>query len=372
MRGSPTFLATFVSLVCALGARATEWNVIQQQGRNYVSFENVAEFYRFPAYSHANRTISLRGDRHGLRAQAGTSEMYINGVRFFTHFPLLERADEHLISAVDIGKIVEPVLRPSRIANARKVETVVLDPGHGGTDQGTANAWGSEKAFALDVAMTAREQLLQTGFKVEMTRKDDTGLSLEERVAFANRFQNAVFISIHFNSASGGAGVESYALAPEGIVSTASPGEHHAPADDSQPDQGNVQDLQNIALTAAVHASVLSRLTPYDRGVRHARFKVLRNIHLPAVLLEAGFLSDPVEGRRIATAHYRQQLGMAIAQGVQSYNAAVNYRAQNDTFAVVRKNLPPHSASITAPLHSEEPVVAAAPEEPSVSIHGGE
>ncbi len=345
----------FIALALSLVSRAwaTEWNVIKQGSRDYVTFENVAEFYRFAEYSHANRTISLRSDRRAIRAQAGTDELQINGVRFFTCHPLLERANGNLISAADVGKIIEPVLRPSRIHDAQKVTTVILDPGHGGTDQGTANQWGTEKAFALDVALAARQQLQQAGFKVEMTRTDDTGISLEERIEFANRFTNAVFISIHFNSGSGGAGVESYRLAPVGIVSNASTGENHIMSSDAQPSEGNAQDAQNVALTAAIHASVLSRVSAFDRGVRHGRFKVLRHIRVPAVLLEAGFLNDPAEGQRIATQQYRQQLGLAIAQGVQSYDAAVNYRAPGSSFAIVRAKLPLHTRSITEPLSPE-------------------
>ena len=356
--------------VFPLLAAATEWRVLRHQGREYVTFANVAEFYHFPEYTHANRTISLRSDRRGIRAQAGTSDLYINGVRFFTLFPLVMQGDESLISAVDVSKLIEPVLRPSRIANAQKVETVVLDPGHGGTDQGTASHWGTEKAFTLDVAMTAREHLLRAGFKVEMTRSDDAGLSLDERVEFANRFPNAVFVSIHFNAGTGGAGVESYALAPEGVPSSVG-GEHHAGATDVQPNAGNAQDGLNVALTAAVHAAVLSRLSTFDRGVRHARFKVLRNVRIPAILLEGGFLNDPAEGQRIATAQYRQQLAAAIAQGVQNYDTAVNYRSSNASFAVVRANLPPHARSITEPLHAHVPAEPVA-QEPSVSINGGD
>ena len=340
-----------LTFLLAASASATEWNVIKQQGRDYVTFDNVAEFYRFGEYSHANRTISLRSDHRALRAQVGTDEMFINGVRFFTCHPLLERDATNLISAADVGKIIEPVLRPSRIQNARKIETVILDPGHGGDDQGTANQWGTEKSFALEVAQNAREQLLRAGFKVEMTRTTDNAISLEDRIEFANRFSQAVFVSIHFNSGSGGAGVETYRLAPAGVISNASNGERHLFATDAQPDEGNAQDAQNIALAAAVHASVLSCLGGFDRGVRHGRFKVLRQIRVPAVLLEGGFLNDPAEGQRIATAQYRQQLGQAIAQGVQSYNAAVNYRAPENNFAVVRVNFPPHARSITEPLH---------------------
>ena len=205
-------------------AAATEWKIVKQNGRDYVSFANLAEFYHFGEYSHANRTISLRSDRRGILAHAETNEIRINGVKFYTLYPLEMQNGESLISAVDVGKIVEPVLRPSRIKNAQKIETVVLDPGHGGTDDGTRNQWGSEKGFALDVAMIARDQLQRAGFKVEMTRSTDVGISLEERVEFANRFTNAVFVSIHFNAGTGGAGVESYALAPEGVPSTQSGG----------------------------------------------------------------------------------------------------------------------------------------------------
>ena len=289
-----------------------------------MTFANVAQFYRFPEYTRVSRNVSLRGERRGIRAQAGTSELSINGVRFFTDFPIIAGNDEDLISAMDINKIIEPVLRPSKIAGAQKIETVVLDPGHGGSDQGAANRWGSEKNYALDVALTAREQLLRSGYKVEMTRAGDVPASLDERVNFANRFSNAVFVSIHFNSSNGGAGVESYALAPAGVPSNAS-SENHVSANDTQWCQGNAEDSLNIALTAAVHASVLSRLAVFDRGVRHARFRVLRDIKIPAVLMECGFLSDPYEGQRIATPQYRQQLGVAIAKAVENYDAAVNF-----------------------------------------------
>lgn len=363
-----------LALLLAPYAHAAEWNVIAHGGRDYVTFGNVAEFYHFGEFSQANRTVSLRSEHRGIRAQADTSELYINGVRFFTNFPIASQAGESLISATDVGKIIEPVLRPSRLEGARKIDTVVLDPGHGGTDQGSSSHWGTEKGFALDVAMTAREQLLRAGFKVEMTRTTDTGLSLDERADFANRFPNAVFVSIHFNSASGGAGVESYALAPEGVASNATPGENHSSAMDLLRNPGNEQDSANMALTAAVHAAVLSRVGAFDRGVRHARFKVLRNIKVPALLLEGGFLSDEAEGARIATAQYRQQLGAAIAQGVQAYNAAVNYRAGSPatTFASVRANLPPHAHSITEPLSAHLSGNTTAPEEPSVSINAGE
>jgi N-acetylmuramoyl-L-alanine amidase len=361
--------ASFV--LCARFSLAADWKVIRLQDRDYVSFANVAQFYRFPQYTRVNRDVSLRNNRRGLRAQAGTSELNINGVRFFTDFPILANSDDTLVSAMDVSKIIEPILRPNRIHNAQKVETVVLDPGHGGDDQGAAGEWGTEKEFALDVALTAREQLQHAGFKVEMTRSGDVARSLEERVDFANRFSNAVLISIHFNTSNGGAGVESYALAPAGVRSNAAT-ENHASVTDTQACLGNVQDEQNMALAAAVHGAVLSRVSVFDRGVHHARFHVLRNIVIPGVLLEGGFLSHHEEGRRIATPQYRRQLGLAIAQAVQNYDAAVNFRSGGATLAVATNNLPPHEHSITEPLREDIPPAPNHVDKPSISIDAGQ
>ena len=350
---------------------ADDWTVLRPNNRPYVTFGNVAQFYQFPEYTRVSRTVSLRSERRTIRAQAGTSELSINGVRFFTHFPLLNNNGEDLISVMDVSKIIEPVLRPSRIARSEKVDTVVLDPGHGGSDNGASSSWGSEKFFTIDVALAARRELIRAGYRVEMTRATDTAVSLEDRVNFANRFPRAVFVSIHFNSSAGDAtGVETYALAPEGVTSNMS-SEHHVSAADVARHAGNVQDERNIALTASIHANVLSKLAAFDRGVRHARFHVLRDVKIPAVLVEGGFISSAAEGERIATSYYRQQLAVAIAQGIQNYNAAVNYRTQGANFAVAKVTLPPHGRPISEPLGADtSPQQQHHP--PSISISAGE
>jgi len=363
-------LALFLALIASV-AWAGDWTVVRLRDRSYVTFANVAQFYQFPEYTRVSRTVSLRSERRVIRAQAGTSEFTINNVRFFSNFPLLSSGEDDLISVMDVSKIIEPVLRPSRIHNAKKVETVVLDPGHGGTDQGASSRWGTEKGFALDVALAARKELTRAGYRVEMTRINDVAVSLEERVNFANRFPNAVFVSIHFNSSAGGAGVESYSLAPEGVPSNAS-SEHHVSGADQGRHAGNALDGQNIALTASIHAAVLSKVSAFDRGVRHARFHVLRDIKIPAVLLEGGFISDPTEGQRISTGYYRQQLGAAIARGIQNYDAAVNYRAGATNFAVAKTKLPPHAHSITEPLGADKPLEPNPHHPPSISINAGE
>lgn len=364
-----TVCALIAILLLAIAAPAEDWTVVRPNNRPYVSFGNVAQFYQFPEYTRVNRTVSLRSERRTIRAQGGTSELSINGVRFWTHFPLLNQNDQDLISVMDVSKIIEPVLRPSRIQKSQKVDTVVLDPGHGGHDNGASSPWGSEKNFTLDVALAARRELMKAGYRVEMTRATDTYVSLDERVNIANRFAHAVFVSIHFNSSAGGFGIETFALAPEGVTSNMFT-EQHVSAADVARHAGNAQDEHNIALTASIHASVLSRLGAFDRGVKHSRFHVLRDVKIPAVLVEGGFLSSPSEGQKISTSYYRQRLAAAIAQGIQNYNAAVNYRNQAASFAIAKANVPPHTRSITEPLGIETPAELK-DHPPSISIDGG-
>jgi hypothetical protein len=164
--------------------------------------------------------------------------------------------------------------------------------------------------------------------------------------------------------------LESYALPPVGVSSNAA---NEPSVADLRVCSGNAQDEQNIALAAAVHATVLSKMSMFDRGVRHARFHVLRNIKIPAVLIECGFLSNAGEGQRIATAQFREQVGAAIAQGVEHYDAAVNYKATpTSTFVTAKVTLPPHTRSISEPLSAYVPDDVAPPDQPSVSISGGQ
>lgn len=322
-----------------LAAPASGWTLVSYQGRDYVSFADVAEFYHFPNYARDRNEVRLRGDQRALRAKDGSSEFFINGVRFFTCFPLVSHDDHVLISAADVSKIIEPLLRPSRVTGAQAIETVVLDPGHGGDDAGATVSFGAEKDFTLDLALRARAALLREGFKVEMTRSDDHAVSLPERAAFANRFAHAVFICLHFNAAQGASGLESYALSPDGAPSNAS-SENHPASSDVQWHVGNAVDAANMALTAALHGAILKDLRLIDRGVRHARFHVLRDVKIPSTLIEGGFLSDPTEGPRIANPEFRERLATAIAQGVATYNRAVNYRSEEPGQAANNSSAP--------------------------------
>jgi N-acetylmuramoyl-L-alanine amidase len=251
-------------------------------------------------------------------------------------FPIIKVDDRILMSRMDLSKLVEQVLRPAKIA-AKPVRTVVLDAGHGGFDQGAQSILGSEKDFALDVVKRTRELLLRAGFNVRLTRSADIFVPLEDRAAFANRQSNAVFVSVHFNAGAReeAGGIETYSLAPRGVPST---NNVNFCLVDFQPCMSNVRDPENIALATAMHAALITRVGGSDRGIKRARFIVLRDNNIPGVLIEGGFLTNPQDRVRIAAPIYRQLLAQAILQGIVSYNRALNRGSSSEQIMVKRSD----------------------------------
>lgn len=309
------------SLGANASAQQNDWKIVKRDGRDYIPLENVGKFYQLGDVQNVGNNFTFRTQHRSLRGQRGSREFYINNLKFILSYPIQEVDGKLLISRMDLTKLVEPVMRPNRISSAGKITTVVLDPGHGGHDNGATSIYGQEKQFTLDVALRARAILQKAGYRVVMTRSNDRFVPLEERARIANRHANAVFISIHFNSASTGAsGVETFSLAPRGVPSMANDG----PAlSDYTPCPGNARDAENIALACATHASLVYNSRLFDRGIKRARFVVIREVTTPGVLLEGGFLSNPNDARLIATAAYRQQLAISIAQAVRNYRNAV-------------------------------------------------
>ncbi len=319
-------IRTWVILLLAVcTAQAGEWTLIKRGGRDYVTLENVAKFYQLNSITRTGNSLSLAGGGHILRGSNGSSELFINNLKFILSYPVEDYEGQPMISRMDLVKVVDPVLRPSRIPSAGLVDTVVLDPGHGAQDNGAWGPYGFEKTYALDVAFRARQLLQAMGLKVYLTRTSDVFIPLEGRVQFANHFRNALFIAIHFNSGQSAAtGVETYTLAPRGVPSMAADGPRLS---DLNPCPDNINDPENMALACAMHASMVSATGMYDRGIKRARFVVIRDITVPGVLVEGGFLSNPADARRIATPEYRQTLAAAIARAVRNYRNAVGATA---------------------------------------------
>jgi len=203
------------------------------------------------------------------------------------------------------------------------VRTVCLDPGHGGKDPGNQVGSNQEKQYNLLLAQEVRAQLALAGLKVRLTRSSDTFIELPARPGLARHWRADLFVSLHFNAADASRstvqGAEVYCMTPVGASSTNARGEGSG----SGWSPGNRHNDQNLLLSYQVQKALTRNLPVEDRGVRRARFAVLRDATMPAVLIEAGFLSHPAEGRLIHSAAYRQKIAHAIVEGLLAYKRAV-------------------------------------------------
>ena len=113
---------------------AVEWHVIKVNGRDFLAVDNIAKFYGFSNPVVDGQNIKLSSDKNELRFRVGSREMLLNGVRNWLSFPVFVHNGKILVSRIDLAKTLEPQLRPNMIKNLGRVQTIVLDPGHGGFD----------------------------------------------------------------------------------------------------------------------------------------------------------------------------------------------------------------------------------------------
>src|ERR1700682_4178087 len=315
-----------------------DWQVIKVGPRDYLSADNMAKFYGLLGnVDSTGKTVVLNDGRNQLQLTLGSREAIVNGVRNWLCFPVIAQDGKFLVSRIDLAKTIEPQLRPQMIQPKGKVQTVVLDAGHGGFDKGARNGSGTEKEYALDVARQLRPLLQAKGFKVILTRENDVFLPLELRAHIANQTRDSIFVSIHFNATSNrdATGFEIFFLTPRAAPST---------ADDAlalsfiNRQAGSAVDAQSFELSAAVYHSMLGHIPEFDRGIKRARFAVLRLTKIPAILVEGGFLSETSDSKLVASPAWRWQLAGGISVGIENYrNAtekkqrpmlAVDYRAR--------------------------------------------
>ena len=314
------FVFASVVLPFSIAIAAVEWQVIKINGHDYLSIDNISKFYGLPAeVIPSGAKIQSETANHPLEFVSGSREAMINGARSWLCFPVIEQDGKSLVSRTDLAKTIEPLVRPHRVADVGKVQTVVLDPGHGGHDKGQVSRYGAEKDFALDVARKLRPILQAKGFRVIMTREGNYFVPLEVRAKIANSARNSIFVSIHFNATNddpNATGFEIFSFTPRGAPST-SDGNVTSRSFNMQP--GSSVDAQSMALSACIYHSVLGQLREYDRGIKRARFAVLRLTTVPAVLLECGFLTERGESKLISNKDWRAKLAGAIGVGIENY-----------------------------------------------------
>ncbi len=263
--------------------------------------------------------FSARTSNGLLLVRAGSRSGYWNGMEFRLSFAPQMLNGQCYLDALDIQKTIQPLLGGGSSAGWRTNRTIVIDPGHGGSDVGTRSVLDGhyEKEFTLDWALRLAQLLEANGWRVFLTRSNDVELAISNRVSLAESHKAALFLSLHFNSAGPNQaefGLETYCLTPAGLPSNLT---REFTDDLSLTFPNNAFDEQNFQLALLVHRALLGVNGNHDRGVRRARFPgVLRGQHRPAVLIEGGYLSNQREAGLIAEPAYRQRLAIAIAQAL--------------------------------------------------------
>ena len=227
-----------------------------------------------------------------------------------------------------------PLRSPSRSYPppfAGPIETIVIDAGHGGHDPGTSHYGLKEKHLALDIARRLRAQLQSQGLRVVMTRETDQFIPLSGRPAIANRLCADLFVSVHVNANRNRqvSGIEVYYPRESLVASSAQWPPLVSPADIGIPSMTVKQILWDLVLSRTrsqsrrlasdICHSMRDGLQVRCRGVKAARFVVLREAWMPAVLVEVGYVTNRVEAQRLGDADYRQAAAQFLARGIVSY-----------------------------------------------------
>ncbi|MDH4066848.1 MAG: N-acetylmuramoyl-L-alanine amidase [Acidobacteriota bacterium] len=228
-----------------------------------------------------------------------------------------------------------PLSSPRPTGQRQGVRTVILDPGHGGADPGAKAGDGEfEKDLTLALAKRLETRLEQAlNLRVVLTRDHDADLPLDSRSALANQYKGDLFISLHLNSSPNSAarGAETYFSSVDASDSEA---ERMAVIENAGDPLYSLHlmlwDLaqsrylgQSQSLAGLVQAELNEELNLRNRGVKQAPFRVLLGAAMPAVLVELGFLSNPLEKAKLEDAAYRSALVEALVRAVSRYKAAI-------------------------------------------------
>ncbi|MEM6821550.1 MAG: N-acetylmuramoyl-L-alanine amidase [Verrucomicrobiota bacterium] len=377
-----------MGLVCLFGvtsAVGASLDKVKKYGRTYFTLDSMCRYYDYKRAKTipGKDPIFLEGRYGKIELRLNNRMARINGVKAWLSFPVINDSKKGiLVSEIDVKKLIDPIVRPEEMVPRRKVKGIVIDPGHGGADRGARSRAGyTEKRANLITANYLKKMFEDDGLQVVMTRKKDVFLSLWQRARIANRYKGHLFISIHYNSSTvrSSNGIETYSMTPRGAGSTSSG--TRVRKSDHQSYDGNKHDLHNTVLMDLVHRELMTMHTEKgDRGLKRARFVVLREVAIPAVLVEGGFLSHSVDARLIKSDSYKKKVAKAVHRAVSDYieimdspKVAALARLQEPAVAKKEEEQPKakeekaSETELAKSQKSEPPSVKAEGEEPKVA-----
>ena len=277
------FWSLFLLLLLLLTASCKKVKVDENIGR--INVENIIEKDGQLFLYRQNSVVILRH---------GSSKVEFGGIQIILPDEVLRDNDGIWHLPLRSVNYLSNIFKPWKL----KVETVIIDLGHGGSDPGaiSVNQKIKEKDINLDLALKLGAALRSHGFNVLFTREDDRTVPLSKR---GQMYEADLFISIHHNASKNinASGAETYCLL----------------SDDIQ-DNSRISPAFQIACEMQKFQSQASG--NYGRGVKFAQFRVLKDAKSPAILFETGFITHPDEEKRCVSAEYRQIMAEALAQGI--------------------------------------------------------
>ena len=319
------FLPLFLLLALSPPVRGQSVE-LRQEGREYIDLATAGARLGMSAYWLRGReTFRLRSEWTNIDFRKNDKRVYLNKVPIYLGFPTLFSRERLYLSKADHQHVLQSILTPQLFSDPPGLERIVIDPGHGGEDSGALNdAYGlDEKTLNLDVAKRLERLLRDAGYDVVLTRDSDVFVPLERRARIANYEKADLFISIHFNAAGNAqaSGIETFILTPQYQASSkyAKPMRR-----DNLRYSGNDSDPWNALAGYHVQKALVQGVGAEDRGLKRARFLVLKHLECPGLLLELGFLSHMPSARRIRAAGYRQSLAESLFDGIRAYHHRLN------------------------------------------------
>ncbi len=296
--------STVFSVTGAEGGIGWEKKIIKDI--EYLPLAQIEKFYGMEFKRRDGKRVFTGSKSVEMVLHVGSFVCELNGVKFIFEAKIEEADGAVFVSRSDLATL-DAVLRPNAIKVAAVPTTVILDPEHGGEAKGVENEFGTEAEFTLKIAKLTEAKLKEKGFDVIMTREDDKGFSLQDRVDIANGFAgDAVFISIGFRSGPRHKqGIETEILSKLGD-----------PAINLKP--------AATALAAAVHGSVNQRVEKIpDGGISSRRLAVLSNVQHPAILLLPGYMTNEMDSRLIANEKYQEMVAGGITTAMMKYRFTI-------------------------------------------------
>lgn len=310
----------FVSQVVLLaGSRAT---VLAASESSTVSLGYIARLYSMSTTKSGDRVV-MKNKWNTLEVETDSRRVWINGILYWLHHPCRRSGLSWELREVDFTKGIDPIMRSFAHVPTRTPRLVVLDPGHGGRDTGALSPRKVyEKLAVLSIAGRVKGHLEAQKISVRMTRSTDIYLTLEERAEFAAKAGADIFISIHADGAadSSASGVETFVMTAAGCDSS----NQYGQAADKSTQRGNQFDAANAVLGFSIQSNLVKKSGRSDRGLRRARFSVLKNAPCPAALVECGFLTNPAEEALMISSEYREAVARGISNGIIGYITLVN------------------------------------------------